>query len=344
MIGKLLGFSKSLFAAQLNRAETPYKLFFVLTKKCQSRCQNCKIWREVPENELSFEEIVRFAERNRYFRWINLSGGEITLRDDLDPIIETLVRNSPRLLFLNFAVNGIDPPRTVSAIEKAARLRVPFFVVTVSIDGPEKSHDALRGIKGDFSSAVETLRAVRKIPGVKAYAGMTLYKKNHALVEETYREIRARIPDFKPWELHLNLAHSSGHYYGNSDQVQNDQKILADAFSSWVNRRGIRLSPFALLERRFQAEALKFIETARTPVPCSALKSSVYLSEKGDVYPCTIWGKKLGNIRENDYDLLPVLRADATRETRSLIVAGNCPQCWTPCEAYPSLLDRGIVF
>lgn len=344
MIGKLLGFSKSLFAARLDRAENPYKLFFVLTKKCQSRCQNCKIWREVPENELSLEEIVRFSEQNRYFRWINLSGGEITLRDDIDPIIETLVKNSPRLLFLNFAVNGIDPGRTIAVIEKAAQLQVPFFVITVSIDGPEKTNDALRGIKGDFASAVETLRAVRKIPGVKAYAGMTLYQKNHELVEETYREIQRRIPDFKPWELHLNLAHSSGHYYGNSDQVQQDQKILADAFASWMNKRGIRLSPFAILERRFQAEALKFIKTARTPVPCSALKSSVYLSEKGDVYPCTIWGKKLGNIRENDFDLLRVLAASSTRETRQQIESGNCPQCWTPCEAYPSLLERGIIF
>ncbi|RYZ67481.1 MAG: radical SAM protein, partial [Proteobacteria bacterium] len=104
------------------------------------------------------------------------------------------------------------------------------------------------------------------------------------------------------------------------------------------------LSPFAIIERRFQKKALEFIETQKTPLPCSALKSSVYLSEKGDVYPCTIWGRKLGSIRETGYDLRSVLKQQLSRDTRSSIKAGNCPQCWTPCEAYPSIMDRGGIF
>ncbi|RYZ63207.1 MAG: hypothetical protein EOP09_18040, partial [Proteobacteria bacterium] len=107
MIRKLLGFSKTLLRARADQLDHPYKLFFVLTKSCQSRCQNCKIWREVPEGELTLDEITQFAKKNSYFRWINLTGGEITLRDDIDQVIDTLVQNSPNLLFLNFAVNGL---------------------------------------------------------------------------------------------------------------------------------------------------------------------------------------------------------------------------------------------
>ena len=49
------------------------------------------------------------------------------------------------------------------------------------------------------------------------------------------------------------------------------------------------------IERIYRAEAMRYLAKGRTSITCSALLSTSYLSEKGEVYPCTIWDKPLGN-------------------------------------------------
>jgi len=48
------------------------------------------------------------------------------------------------------------------------------------------------------------------------------------------------------------------------------------------------------IERVYRAEAARYLATGRTRIVCSALLSTAYLSETGQVYPCTIWDKPLG--------------------------------------------------
>ena len=271
----------------------------------------------------------------------------MTLRDDIHEVVETLVKGSPNLYLFNFATNALDPPAVLSLLKKISKLNIPYVAITISLDGPEKMHDALRGVKGNFLKAVETLKLTRKIKGLRVYAGMTLFEKNLHSIEEAYQNIKDHIPDFKRSELHLNLPNISAHYYGNTEKTSTVLKDGISIIREW-NHRTRRLnffSPFQRVEKFFLDEAEEFLRTNRTPVPCQAVKSTVYLSELGEVYPCIIWGEKLGSIREHEYDLMPILKGEAGVEVRKKICAGECPQCWTPCEAYPALFEKpGVLF
>ncbi len=91
------------------------------------------------------------------------------------------------------------------------------------------------------------------------------------------------------------------------------------------------------IERIYRAEALRYLAQGRTSVVCAALLSTVYLSEKGEVYPCTIWNKPLGNVRNTGYALLPLIEAARRSGVRRAVIDQKCPNCWTPCEAYSAI-------
>lgn len=329
--------AKRVVQSNIDRLDLPYKLFFVVTKECHSRCQNCKIWTVQPKNELSFDEINKFAQNSPFLQWINLSGGETTDRKDLVEIVAAFQKHCPNLLLINFATNGLRPDHIEKVSKQIASLNIPRFVITVSIDGPPKVNDALRGLKGDFAAAVETYKRLSQIENLDTYVGLTMYSQNIHLIDETVSEIRKTIPTFSHKKLHINMPHISGHYFENIKTNAPTKSDMIHAIENYAKKRGNPHTIFEWLEKIYQIQAKKFLETQKTPLVCSALMSQIFLSEHGDVFPCTIWDKKLGNIRESNYSLVPILRNHNTLDVRSQIKAGNCPNCWTPCEAYPTI-------
>ena len=94
------------------------------------------------------------------------------------------------------------------------------------------------------------------------------------------------------------------------------------------------------LENQYLLQADKYLQTGKTPITCQALAGSVFLDSFGYIYPCTIYSKKLANIKEIDYDLEAYWDTDLIKDLRKDIEKGNCPHCWTPCEAYQSILAK----
>jgi hypothetical protein len=171
------------------------------------------------------------------------------------------------------------------------------------------------------------------------------------LVEHTFGEVNAALKTRAEapiaWStLHLNIPHFSTHYYGNLASKAKDgfggeahRGEIAVALRQAADHAS-RGGPATMrtIERIYRAEAMRYLARGRTSITCSALLSTVYLSEKGEVYPCTIWDQPLGNVRQTGYALMPLVEAARRRGLRQTIVDSRCPICWTPCEAYPSIL------
>lgn len=324
-------------ASQWGTLKLPYKIVYVVTKECHSRCQNCKIWKVKPENELTLEEVRKFAAQSPFLNWINLTGGETTDRKDLVEIIQAFIDSCPNLLLVNFATNGLKPEHIENTCKRIIELKPPKFVVTVSLDGPPKVNDALRGIKGDFLAATETYQRLSRLKGMEVYIGMTLYPQNVGLIDETVAAIRERIPDFDYRHLHVNIAHFSDHYFENGQTQPRSPHESIKAVEDYLYKRGIPRTPFEWVERMYQLEIRKYLETQKTPLSCSALMSSVFVTEHGDIYPCSIWSKKMGSLRQSNYSLVPILESQLAKTTRQQVMKSQCPNCWTPCEAYQTL-------
>ncbi|HEU5078187.1 MAG TPA: radical SAM protein [Opitutaceae bacterium] len=336
---------------------------FVVTKRCHSKCVYCDIWKakDSPgglDGELTLEEIRRVAAANPFFQWIDFTGGEPTDHPNFAEVVQTFAETCKDLLLVHFPTNGIATKRIHSVVTQLKRTIRPRLVVTVSIDGPSELNDRLRGIRNDFSHAVDTFCAVRRELGAdNVFVGLTLHAFSKTssitstqLVQETYsavnRALIERGEDPIAWSsLHLNIPHLSQHYYGNTAPKQDSEfggkdhrKEIADALRYAANQcTGTGSIPMRVIERIYRSEAMGYLSQGRTNIPCSALLSTAYLSEKGEVYPCTIWNRPLGNVRSSNFRLMPIIEQARSAGVRKAITKQNCPNCWTPCEAYPAI-------
>ena len=321
----------------------PYKLTYIITHKCRFKCSMCNIWQKSTKNELSLEQINNFFEKSNRFSWINISGGEIFLRKDLPEILRIIFKHCKNLYLLDFPTNGFQTEQITNIVKKILTLyRPPKLLVTVSLDGPPQLHDQIRKIPGSWSRAVETFEQLRKLRNSKfnVFFGMTLQSSNIYRFNETFQSVNKIIGKLNPNDFHINLIHYSHHYYGNMDtfEIKNKQEVRAQLNSLIKLRTSPLFSPIGFLERKYQHLTKIYLDKDKTPLPCQALSSSFFMSPAGNIYPCSIYNKRIGNVVDFDYDIYKLWDTLSRHELREKIQKGNCPHCWTPCEAYQSIL------
>ena len=327
--------------ANVGRLPYPLKLNLALTYWCQYRCKTCNIWQRKPTDELTTDEVLRFVRENPAVSWLDVTGGEIFLRDDITEIFDAIVGTWNDLFILHFPTNGFLTNQIVAQAERVAASRVPHVVVTVSIDGDEAMNDDVRGIKGGFRRQVDTLNALRRIKGIRAVVGMTLSRHNVGHVEETFDAIRTECPGLELSDFHVNFAQVSEHYYANADDAVVAPRDAAVRDLRWYRaRRRAPRTAADWVEGKFLRELERFLQSGRTPMPCHSLRSSCFIDPWGTVFPCISYSRPLGRLRDTGMQLTPIWNGDSVRTTQREIWNGDCPQCWTACEAYHTILGN----
>ena len=338
-----MGLAGAILGANLRSPALPYKVTFVATYHCNFRCEMCNIWQKKSVNEMTPDEVGLFFERWPQFRWVHLTGGELFMRRDLDDLVAAIQRSCRSLFLLNFPTTGWFGDRTVSLVERTLTRGVGRLMVTISLDGPKELHEQMRGLPGSWDRAIDTFRRLRGIrrSNFQTVCGMTLMGKNADRVDATLAAIRQEIPDFSRSELHLNIGHESGHYFDNlGSQVDQRHDDVLRALDGHRRANGSSVHPVRFLEDRYQALVSKYYKTHKSPLPCTALSSSCFIDAYWNLFPCSIWDKKVGNLRQNGFDLKALWESDRRRGLREEVIAERCSHCWTPCEAYPAILGN----
>jgi radical SAM protein with 4Fe4S-binding SPASM domain len=78
------------------------------------------------------------------------------------------------------------------------------------------------------------------------------------------------------------------------------------------------------------------------PMRCHSLRSSCFIDPFGTVFPCITYSRPLGSLRDVGMNLAAIWNASSTARMQEQIWEGNCPQCWTACEAYQSILGNVV--
>jgi MoaA/NifB/PqqE/SkfB family radical SAM enzyme len=328
------------------RPPRPLKLNLCLTYWCQYKCKTCNIWQRKPTDELTTDEIGALVRENPDVNWVDLTGGEIFLRRDIDEIFDAILTGWSRLAILHFPTNGFQTDRIVSSVERIAGRGPAHTIVTVSVDGDESLNDHIRGIKGGFHRQMATFAALRRIPGIDAALGVTLSTHNIGQFEATFAACARECPGLTVDEVHLNVAQRSSHYYGNADTdtVAPDPKAARREMRQYRGLRHSGWSPRQRLETAYLKNLDRFLATGRTPMPCHALRASCFIDPWGVVYPCITYSRPIGRLRETGMRLDPIWNDPLTRQVQEEIWKGQCPQCWTACEAYQSILGNALAF
>jgi MoaA/NifB/PqqE/SkfB family radical SAM enzyme len=315
----------------------PFKVILALTDRCDCRCTICSIWEKPKGRELSPAEIGSMLAAAPWIRWVNLTGGEPFLREDLVEVVEAAVAALPRLAVLDFPTTGQRTERILDGVAKMSRLGIPRFYVTASLEGPPALHDRLRGRDGAFDNLCRTWEGLRAISGVRAYLGLTLSRENADQAEAAVEAVAARVPGTSWDDVHLTVYTRSAHYYGNADlDAEPAPAALLGIVERVLRRRARSANPADLIEATYLRLLPEHLRTGRSPLPCRSGSASVFIASNGDVYPCTVYDRVLGNVLERP--LGEILAGAEAGDARSVIAKDACPGCWSPCEAQPTIL------
>lgn len=174
---------------------------------------------------------------------------------------------------------------------------------------------------------------------------MTLSAFNLGRFAETFAACARECPGLTIHDVHLNVAQVSGHYYGNDglDGMRADPARVRQELDEYRKLRGRPRSATQILEATYLRYLDDFLQTGRTPMPCHALRASCFIDPWGVVYPCITYSRPVGRLRDTGMRLDPIWNGDGTRQVQREIWDGQCPQCWTACEAYQSIMGNALA-
>jgi len=318
----------------------PLHLTFFVTRRCNARCDFCfSRGRTAPQGpELSTAEIARLAPTVGPLLWLSYSGGEPTLRDDLAEITGIFARHCrPAIVLLS--TNGIDPQRTAAAaagmLAAAPRSTV---VVKLSLDGPPELHDRLRGVPGAYARVLESLGLLRELaarePRLEVGVNTVLCAANQGLTGEVFAAV-SRLDGVNSHTLSLVRGTIPDPALGAVDPTryllaaEELARALRDGSQPRYRFLGARLKAAQdVLQRQLIAATQR--RQGRV-IPCYAGRLNLVLDECGELSPCEEFSLRLGNVRDNDFDVRATARSAKARAVLAAIARG---ECWCTHECF----------
>ena len=341
---KLIGLGLNAAKSNFTKLDKPYKMTFAITYRCQSRCLTCNIWQRKPVNELTTDEIRQFAKKNNYFRWLEITGGEPFLNSDIVEIVKAFVQSSNGLFILTMPTNSLCNQEMLAVkLKQILDMGIPKVSITLSLDGNRELHDKIRGIPGNFDRVMSMARRLKELQ--KEYKnlffvfGYTMSRLNQGHLEETINDVRKELPWATANNFHVNVGQLSGMYYGNEDmQIAADRESVAREVKMLLKMRKKEIGIIPIIEGIFLRKLVDYVTTGKSPMKSRSMDVSLFLDSYGNVFPSIMWDKKIGNIRDTEYDLGKIWSSPEADEIRKSIKEGKEPDSWTACEAYQTIV------
>lgn len=186
-------------ARPIDKKWLPVYAVWEITLRCDLACRHCgsRAGRSRPD-ELSTEEALDLVRQMAELdvKEVTVIGGEAYLREDWMDIVGALRKHGIQCS-MTTGGRGITPERAAEA--KRAGLQS----VSVSIDGLEGTHDALRAVRGSFSSAIAALRNLRAA-GVPVSANTQIGRFNLIEIPELFELLIGE--GIHSWQVQLTVA------------------------------------------------------------------------------------------------------------------------------------------
>ncbi len=293
----------------------PTDMSIILTYRCMMRCKMCHIWKNPTEREkeITPEEINRLPS----VKFINLTGGEPFLRDDLEEVVRICFTKAPRVVI---STSGWLEERIIALAKK-----FPQIGIRISIEGLSCKNDELRGQAGGFDKALRTLLTLKEM-GVKDIGfGCTVSNNNSEDMLSLYKLSRALGLEFATASFH------NSYYFHKTDNVITNREEVGRNFEQLVNMQLKESRPKSWFRAFFNMGLINHIEGNRRLLPCEAGSVNFFVDPYGDIYPCNglesnIWLENMGNIRQTPIfnELWNSAQAQHVREK-----VCTCPKnCW----------------
>jgi len=177
----------------------------ITTYRCNARCHMCNTWQHptlVPE-----EFKPEILEKLPKLDFCNLTGGEPSLRADLEEIVKIVERKARRVVV---STNGFYTDKIL-----ALSTRHPKLGFRISLEGLPAANAELRGLKDGFDHGLRTLLELHRA-GVRDIGfGITVSDRNHQDMLELYELANAMHVEFA-----TAAVHNSYYFHKYDNQIQ----------------------------------------------------------------------------------------------------------------------------
>lgn len=314
----------------LDRKWQPVYAVWEITLKCDLACNHCgsRAGRARPD-ELTTAEALDLVRQMAELgvKECTLIGGEAYLRDDWTEIARA-VRAAGMMCSVTTGGRGMTRERAEAAV--AAGIQQ----VSVSVDGHQATHDALRGVTGSHASAMAALANLRAA-GMKVTANTQIGRKSLAEMPTLFESLVAA--GVSAWQIQLTVAMGRAAddpgLLLEPHQVLEVMPMLAK-IKKRADEAGVRVWPGNNIGYFGPFESvLKGTFPRGHMASCGAGRSTLGIEANGDIKGCPSLPTADyvgGNVR--DYSLQEIWeRAPALRFTRDRTVEdlwGYCRGCY----------------
>jgi MoaA/NifB/PqqE/SkfB family radical SAM enzyme len=333
----------------------PQSVSFTITNACNLQCQMCGQWsregymrsrRARLQQEMGLDQWERLVDELAVHevRSLLLRGGEVFLYPGIIPLLEYIRRKD---IFISIDTNGTLLERFAEDIARIGNLHL-----TVSVDGPEEIHDAVRGARGCFQR-IE--RGLARLHEEEKWIGQPVSKSiNFTISPYSYRGL-GKMPEVAR-SLGISTICIVPYYYVPQAVGRKYERELRENFGcaafSWRGfhheESGVDPDVFAEELRSYQAGLgdihdypyLKLSEeeyrtwfrdavTPVGPIACSNVEKLIDIQPSGEANFCVDFPDySIGNVRESTIaELWNSPRAEKFREYRRKRPLAVCYRC-----------------
>jgi len=308
----------------------PTNAIIAITYRCNSRCLTCDIWKKKPRKEVSPSLYKKLPSS---LKDINLTGGEPFLRNDLPEIVRMIKKTCPYARII-INTNGLLPQKIITITQEILKIE-PRVALRISLDGLNKTHDKMRGIKGAFQKALATIEGLKKTTIKDLGISFTLTNQNTDQLLKVYKFTKEN-----NLQLSLTLATSSDIYFGKNKEglrPKFDTKTN-DCFSLLIKKYFQSQQPKDWFRGWFANSLKDYLKTQKRPFPCLAALGFFYLDPQGNLFTCHLKNWLLGNLTKQSFRQI----WNSVKRKQYQKRVNLCNDCWMICTAKNSINNNLI--
>jgi MoaA/NifB/PqqE/SkfB family radical SAM enzyme len=277
-----------------------------ITHRCVARCLMCNIWRipnDVPDLSMSTWMGLLSSHQLSDLRELDITGGEPFLREDLVELVRAAVglkeRNLRKLRSVAVTTNGLLTDAVLEGVEAllpALTEKGVDLVMVCALDGVGDIHSRIRNFKDAWLRVDETIQGLRRL-------------------RETHPELVVGLKTTVIPDNVDELDRIAGYAASNSLFTIISPCIITEGRYLNVDRAGdlrftqehvakmIRFFRSRKFQWSFHAQALaEYYERGVMKKPCTCGFNYFFVRSTGEVLPCPLLNRSVGNIREQSLE------------------------------------------
>jgi MoaA/NifB/PqqE/SkfB family radical SAM enzyme len=260
--------------AYLTVVKRPVLVHFEVTMRCNAQCGFCDYWKTDPKAKAA--ELNSFADAARYFNpmVITFTGGEPTLRRDLEDIVSG-VNRAVSLKYMTLITHG-----GMLTAERARSIwKAGINQFNISLDYLDERHDAARGIPGLSRKIMEVIPRMRE-------AGISGIRFNTVIKRDNLDQLIPIVARAQELGCGVNFSCYTDSKNGNADgtiernQARELSEVLRQLLEFKKKKRGV------ITNSDYYLEQIPRYVRGEISEPCRSGMRTIHVNPTGHVKRC----------------------------------------------------------